>query len=282
VSYVDVKIGIPSVLLCIEMALFSVLHIFAFPWKPYDISKSETASAFYDGGTMGWRAIMDAFNPMDFVKAAARGFRWLFVGIRNRHNDDYEAYKDVHAAAGSTSIPTSQKISRPYPLSADPDDEYLKPGPESQGIELTGGLHPPKRQATDEYSDSQALLGQAQRMPISATASPESRPLYMGGGPEDRSATSTPPAYSHMPPHAPVSPGLAPMQLRDPVHRIDSPPSPMDERMAFGGIGRGRADEERRHGVPERRDQQQPRPAQGRGDFSSDHPPPPFGYGKAF
>jgi hypothetical protein len=266
------------------MALFSILHIFAFPWKPYDISKSESASAFYDGGILGWRAILDAFNPMDFVRAAARGFRWLFVGIKNRHEEDYEAYKDMHAAQNPTSISTSQKISGPYPLSADPDDDYLKPGAGSHhhGIELTGGLHAPKRRPTDEFSDSQALLGQAQGMPISASASPETRPLYMGGGPEDRSATSTPPTYSHPPPHAPISPGLAPMQLRDPIHRFDSPPSPMDERTAVGGIGRGRADDERRHNTssPARRDQ--PRPPQGRGDFSSDHPPPPFGYGQAF
>ncbi|KAA8570214.1 hypothetical protein EYC84_002531 [Monilinia fructicola] len=34
-AYPDLKIGIPNLLLCIEMAIFSILHLFAFPWKPY-------------------------------------------------------------------------------------------------------------------------------------------------------------------------------------------------------------------------------------------------------
>ena len=30
---------------------------------------------------------MDSFNPWDVVKASARGFRWLFVGRKHRHQD---------------------------------------------------------------------------------------------------------------------------------------------------------------------------------------------------
>jgi hypothetical protein len=33
-----ISIGIPSILLCIEMALFSVMHIWAYDWKPYTMS----------------------------------------------------------------------------------------------------------------------------------------------------------------------------------------------------------------------------------------------------
>lgn len=98
-AYQDIKIGIPSVLLCIEMAFFSVLHIFAYPWKPYSIKHMSNdplmASGMgfsgempkYQGGALGWRAIADAFNPWDIIKASARGFRWLFVGVRKRHLD---------------------------------------------------------------------------------------------------------------------------------------------------------------------------------------------------
>lgn len=86
-------------LLCIEMAVFAVMHIFAFPWKEYSIehnySDPLTASGsgysgetpHYKGGPLGIKAYLDAFNPWDIVKASARGFRWLFVGRKHRHED---------------------------------------------------------------------------------------------------------------------------------------------------------------------------------------------------
>lgn len=95
-AYSDIQIGIPSVLLCIEMAIFACLHIFAYPWKPYSLKHNARFSTTptydgeisrYSGGFMGWKAILDAFNPWDIVTASARGFRWLFVGSRKRHND---------------------------------------------------------------------------------------------------------------------------------------------------------------------------------------------------
>lgn len=115
VSYPDIKVGIPSVLLCGEMAIFAVMHIFAFPWKGYSIKHAyadpvnvpgtgysttvHSADRYaengrelgqdmkYKGGFMGWKAIADAFNPWDIIKMTARGFRWLFVGARYRHED---------------------------------------------------------------------------------------------------------------------------------------------------------------------------------------------------
>lgn len=99
IAYQDIKVGIPSLLLCIEMALFAVLHIFAYPAKPYNIKRSYndplTASGsgysgdvpHYQGGPFGLKAILDAMNPWDIVKASARGFRWLFVGYRRREGD---------------------------------------------------------------------------------------------------------------------------------------------------------------------------------------------------
>ena len=98
-AYPDIYVGIPSVLLCIEMAIFSIMHLFAFPWKPYSIKHSHkdpiTASGSgysgesprYKGGPFGILAFADAFNPWDIIKASARGFRWLFVGSRHRHTD---------------------------------------------------------------------------------------------------------------------------------------------------------------------------------------------------
>lgn len=102
------------------MAIFAVMHIFAFPWEGYSIKHAyadpvnvpgtgystsvPSADRYteqgrelgqdlkYKGGFMGWKAIADAFNPWDIIKMTARGFRWLFVGARYRHTD--ASYQD--------------------------------------------------------------------------------------------------------------------------------------------------------------------------------------------
>ncbi|SMR49881.1 unnamed protein product [Zymoseptoria tritici ST99CH_3D1] len=132
-AYQDIKIGIPSVLLIIEMALFSVLHVFAYPWKPYskkhaskddltplDSDRTEPALEYY-GGFMGIRAITDAFNPWDIVTSSARGFRWLFVGSRVRHRDT--SYFPTKPDLGETSYTN--------PSAANPAATELRPSADS-------------------------------------------------------------------------------------------------------------------------------------------------------
>ncbi|KUJ14231.1 DUF300-domain-containing protein [Mollisia scopiformis] len=95
VAYPDLKVGIPSLLLCIEMAMFAVLHLFAFPWKPYQHPKNteypmspiKNEIGPKQGGFLGIMALVDAMNPWDLVKGFARGMRWLFVGRKHREND---------------------------------------------------------------------------------------------------------------------------------------------------------------------------------------------------
>ncbi|OAA57037.1 DUF300 domain containing protein [Niveomyces insectorum RCEF 264] len=104
IAYPDIKVGIPSMLLCVEMACFAVLHLWAFPYRPY---LDNAPTKFYpvadpdgpdptpkvnehytrSGGFMGFRALFDALNIWDVVKAFGRGVRWLFVGIRHRRED---------------------------------------------------------------------------------------------------------------------------------------------------------------------------------------------------
>lgn len=97
-AYPDLKIGIPNLLLCIEMAIFSVLHLFAFPWRPYASNATPVkypSSPGNDldpigpkqGGPLGLMAFVDAMNPWDLVKAFARSMRWLFVGVKHRETD---------------------------------------------------------------------------------------------------------------------------------------------------------------------------------------------------
>jgi hypothetical protein len=89
IQYQDIKIGIPSMLLCVEMAVFAVLHIFAFKWQPYDLRTQEMgaldAPTKYAHGAM--RALVSTFNPWDILKSTAWGFKWLFVGVRKRKQD---------------------------------------------------------------------------------------------------------------------------------------------------------------------------------------------------
>jgi len=125
-------------LLCIEMALFSILHLFAFPWKEYDIHRSpivaaESGPSFlpdassYKGGPFGLRALLDAFNPWDLIKAVVRAFRWLLVGRHNREQDvsyrdatTLDATRPSAAAAG-----LRRKASRYQPLGDDDDEQLL-------------------------------------------------------------------------------------------------------------------------------------------------------------
>lgn len=84
-AYPDIKVGIPSLLLCIEMAFFALLHLWAFPYKGYlTIRKGGMPK---QGGFLGIKALWDAVNIWDVFKGFGRGMRWLFVGIKHRHKD---------------------------------------------------------------------------------------------------------------------------------------------------------------------------------------------------
>lgn len=105
IAYPDIKVGSPAAILCIEMAFFAILHLWAYPYAPYvpgakivyypvpDERKAdyhpreESVHQDPSGGTLGLLAFVDAMNPWDFVKAFGRGMRWLFYGVKLRHHD---------------------------------------------------------------------------------------------------------------------------------------------------------------------------------------------------
>ena len=191
-------------LLCIEMFLFSLLHIVAFPFSIYDVRKSEDPAAHYVGGTMGWRAFADAFNPWDFVKAFARGFRWLAVGRRQRDGDPNTPF------GASTKL---EPFSRPVGSSSSsggvvPPGAYAPPaGPPPRSSQPYDGPADDARayragsDASDE--DKHRLLAHAADVPTIAVrapspfrdASPDARlrdeEARVGGG----SGAPAPPAY---------------------------------------------------------------------------------------
>ncbi|EHA22340.1 hypothetical protein ASPNIDRAFT_132324, partial [Aspergillus niger ATCC 1015] len=91
----DLKVGLPNLLINIEMAFFAVLHLWAFSWKQYSLKNqpSEITDFYgngkgsYEGGPFGAKGILDALNPMDLIRAIGRSFRWLFVGRKRRTMD---------------------------------------------------------------------------------------------------------------------------------------------------------------------------------------------------
>lgn len=108
----DIKVGIPSMLLCIEMALFAVFHWWSFSYKPYVIGSRDYAAAFghlkeaeplhYQGGPLGIKAIGQCFNPWDLIKATARSAKWLFRDRKNRMQDP--SYSSVNNAQKMTDL----------------------------------------------------------------------------------------------------------------------------------------------------------------------------------
>lgn len=144
----DIKIGIPAMLLCIEMALFAIFHIFAFSWRPYVLGSAKFIASTaadgkptpdrYKGGPMGVLAIVDAFNPWDMVKAIGRSARWLFVRRKHRHLDaSYQStrmdsnIKPAGPARMHDDVDgsTAYQPSRPYQSVAD-DHETLLSAPQ--------------------------------------------------------------------------------------------------------------------------------------------------------
>ena len=99
IAYPDLKVGIPSLLLCVEMAIFAILHLWAFPYHPY----ARHARGSSQGGFLGARALWDAINIWDVIKGFGRGMRWLFVGARHRH--EARPYRDRASAVAMTTGP---------------------------------------------------------------------------------------------------------------------------------------------------------------------------------
>lgn len=128
-SYPSLKIGIPSLMLCIEMACFALMHLWAFPWQPYRSGSKGTKypldSSGMDevgpkqGGFLGFKAFIDAMNPWDLVKAFARSMRWLFVGVKHRETDSsYRGSIDInnedtaYKLRGSIHLPIADEFRR--------------------------------------------------------------------------------------------------------------------------------------------------------------------------
>ena len=146
----DIKIGIPAMLLCIEMALFAVFHLWAFSWKPYTLTSKEYMSNtipgesphVYQGGFLGMKAIIDSMNPWDMIKAIGRAARWIFHGRKHRHHD--------------VSYDLSRKTS---------ENDMIKPSPFNEPTAYTG----PPQYGGGHVEEGDKLLAHPQPMGLSAS-----------------------------------------------------------------------------------------------------------------
>lgn len=129
-SYPSLKVGVPSLMLCVEMAIFAVMHFWAFPYQPYRAgsraSKYPLETSGMDeigpkqGGFLGLKAIADAMNPWDLVKAFARSMRWLFVGVKHRERDssykttsfDMNNQETAYRYRGNVHLPIAEQFRR--------------------------------------------------------------------------------------------------------------------------------------------------------------------------
>jgi Organic solute transporter Ostalpha len=170
----DIKIGIPAMLLDIEMAIFAIFHLWAFSWKPYSLrSKQNLAESVpghdlartdYKGGFLGIKAIIEAFNPWDLVKAVGRAARWTFVGRKSRTQD--VSYQLRNTAAGHH----KHGLHRPHESNQSSTFPPMS-GYQSSG-DLPGGAAGTRPYASSELTEGQELLRNAQGNPVSRPGLP--------------------------------------------------------------------------------------------------------------
>lgn len=124
-AQLDILVGFPCVLICFEMTIFACLYHWAFPYTPYDIDhqlRGPERPTYYTSAPH--EAIIDAMNPWDYAKAAARGLRWLFHGVRYRQDDaSYQEEEDEDSEEESgLEYETPQLVPRCRGTCTDPDE----------------------------------------------------------------------------------------------------------------------------------------------------------------
>ncbi|KFY62884.1 hypothetical protein V496_04339 [Pseudogymnoascus sp. VKM F-4515 (FW-2607)] len=224
-AFPDLYVGIPSLLICIEMALFAIFHIFAYPHAPYKPgahhSGEENASKYptgdpddlgpKQGGFMGARALLDALNPWDIVKAFGRGIRWMFVGARRRKQDASYS-RDVRDALALQAHATEAEAGRGQ------DTAYKSP----QGLPIAEEFSRRKFSPTEYDGEENAgLISNAAANPVDAPEMGRESPPGAGSlyKPKERYDAGTGQEYGG----AAMGQGLG--------ERYDNAPAPM-----FGGL----------------------------------------------
>ena len=215
-------------LLCIEMAFFSIFHLWAFPWRVYDIRRSEivvaeSAPGFlpdpktaYSGGPFGVNALMDAFNPWDLVKNVGRGFKWFAVGRRTRMDDI--SYKNSH----STGLEPTRNQLTAFDTAG---NNSLDAGPEPYESGRKPGRYTP---LDPDEDDTDQLLTHAQTNPSDSSPKPPyPRPMerLQHGNPSTGGDIGTMGIYD---PPPPAKAGAAPYSHNTNSNHLPYPSTPQE------------------------------------------------------
>lgn len=248
-AYPDLKVGIPALLLCVEMALFAILHLWAFPYAPYTpgaprtfypVPDADKASPSVEnerqapaGGFMGLSAICDALNVWDFIKAFGRGMRWLFCGVKRRKEDisyrlDRSENLDMDDLVNSKEVRSSYDRLRPQ--AATSQSRHVQSPPTMQEYGHSGqqppSYHPTGRHGHEERA---GLMDNAQPNPEAhANSQPPPRPL------RDPSLHESPYQVSHQQHIDPREVGVAHGHNQPYIQPDLRQPAPTDAQIVMG------------------------------------------------
>ena len=96
-TYADLHMGIPGLIICIEMVFFSLFFFYAYSWSPYLLRNQrnyyETGSGqqvpvtlSYQGGPLGVYALLGMWNPSETIQAIVFGVK-LGVELHQGRNN---------------------------------------------------------------------------------------------------------------------------------------------------------------------------------------------------
>lgn len=107
-TWADLNIGIPSMLVCIEMLPLAIFFHYAYSYRPYVIGSSSARRPLagdleayepqtYSGGPGGLWALVELWNPMEIVEAIRFGLH-MKAEQRRRRNAQKSSGSTEYAA----------------------------------------------------------------------------------------------------------------------------------------------------------------------------------------
>ena len=119
-SYNDFYFGIPSILICGEMVLFSLFNFYAYGVKPYTLSssgsgiesQSSKGGAHYCGGFLGIEALLAAMNPMEIARGLVLAVRYLVSSPQPQGYDNLPLRQSGTAGSPPPCMPQASNDAR--------------------------------------------------------------------------------------------------------------------------------------------------------------------------
>lgn len=101
-TYADITIGIPTLIICIQNVPLAIYFHFAYPYTPYVLPTRRTAAEHprYKGGFCGWRAWLAIFNPGEVFRGLLFTFKMASLVQRKDHmalaSESDISYRESH------------------------------------------------------------------------------------------------------------------------------------------------------------------------------------------